>query len=39
MQGQTAGKGKANVRLAIFLGVVAFGLFLTGMYMAMNKAG
>lgn len=39
MREQTADKGKANVRLAIFLGVVAFGLFLAGMYMAVKKAG
>ncbi len=39
MQEQTTEKGKANVRLAIVLGVIAFGLFLAGMYMAVNKGG
>ena len=28
------GKGKANIRLAILLGLVAFSFFLTGIYLA-----
>lgn len=32
-------KSKSNIRLAIILGLVAFGFFVMGMYMAMGKAG
>ena len=30
-------KAKSNVRLAIILGLVAFGFFLMGLYLAMGK--
>jgi len=32
-------KSKSNIRLAVILGLVAFGFFLMGVYMAMDKAG
>jgi len=32
-------KSKSNIRLAIILGLVAFGFFLMGLYLAMGKAG
>jgi len=32
-------KSKSNARLAIILGLVAFGFFLMGLYLAMTKAG
>jgi hypothetical protein len=30
-------KSKSNIRLALILGVVAFGFFLVGIYLAMGK--
>ncbi len=30
-------KSKSNIRLAIILGLVAFGFFLLGLYLAANK--
>jgi len=32
-------KSKSNIRLAIILGLVAFGFFLVGLYLAMGKGG
>jgi hypothetical protein len=32
-------KSKSNIRMALILGVVAFGFFLVGMYLAMGKGG
>ena len=32
-------KSKSNIRLALILGVVAFGFFLVGIYLAMGKGG
>ena len=32
-------KSKANIRLAIILGLVAFGFFLMGLYLALGKEG
>ena len=32
-------KSRSNIRLALILGVVAFGFFLLGLYLAMGKAG
>lgn len=34
----TDNRSKSNARLAIILGLVAFGFFLIGLYMAMGKA-
>lgn len=31
-------RGKANIRLAILLGLMAVGFFAAGIYMAINKA-
>lgn len=39
MQEQTQDRGKANIRLAVILGVVAFSFFLTGLYLATGNAG
>ncbi len=39
MSEQSVDKRRANLRLAAFLGLIAFGLFLAGMYLAVNKAG
>jgi len=38
MHEQTQGRGKANIRLAIILGLVAFGFFLVGLYLAAGGA-
>ena len=32
-------RSKANIRLAIILGVIAFGFFLLGLYLAMGREG
>lgn len=32
-------KSKSNIRLALILGLIAFGFFLVGMYLAMGKGG
>lgn len=32
-------RSKSNIRLALILGLVAFGFFLTGLYLAMGKGG
>jgi hypothetical protein len=32
-------KSKSNIRLAIILGLVAFGFFLVGMYLATGRGG
>lgn len=32
-------KSKSNIRLALLLGLVAFGFFLVGIYMSVSKAG
>jgi len=32
-------KSKSNIRLALILGLVAFGFFLVGIYLAMGKGG
>ncbi len=32
-------KSKANIRLAVILGVVAFGFFLLGLYLSTGKGG
>jgi hypothetical protein len=32
-------KSKANIRLAIILGLVALGFFLMGLYLALGKEG
>jgi len=32
-------KSKSNIRLALILGLVAFGFFLVGIYMSVSKAG
>jgi hypothetical protein len=32
-------RSKSNIRMALILGVVAFGFFLVGMYLAMGKGG
>jgi len=34
VSGDTQNKGKANIRLAILLGMVAFSFFLVGLYLA-----
>jgi len=33
----TTDRSKSNIRLAIILGLVAFGFFLLGLYLAMGK--
>ena len=32
-------KSKSNIRLALILGLVAFGFFLVGIYLAIGKGG
>jgi hypothetical protein len=32
-------RSRSNIRLAIALGIVAFGFFLLGMYLTMGKGG
>ena len=33
------GKGKRNIQLALFLGAIALGFFLLGMYLATGRGG
>lgn len=37
MMHMTDDKAKSNVRLALILGMVAFGFFLLGIYLTINK--
>jgi hypothetical protein len=34
---ESQGRGKRNIRLALFLGAIALGFFLLGMYLATGK--
>lgn len=34
---QADDKSKSNIRMAIILGIIAFGFFLLGMYLSMGK--
>jgi hypothetical protein len=36
---QANDRSKSNIRLALILGLVAFGFFLAGLYLAMGKGG
>ena len=36
--GEADDRAKSNIRLAIILGLVAFGFFLLGLYLAMGNA-
>jgi hypothetical protein len=36
---QANDKSKSNIRLALILGLVAFGFFLVGLYLATGKGG